>query len=275
MRVPEERRSPNRDREYPAVDSSPVDTRSRARHSASARPAAAGAPERCWRALRCGTAASSAATSRNILNTTVVPDIERQRLHRPQHLAGVHVESHHGIRSGRRAGECIACCNVKRAPSHIERRRYPHTGAGRRQHVFAQRVFADDFRGFGNGVGLPDFFSGAGIECSDKSSERAAGVIRLAGLWFFERRDGHVQASFIQRRRAGDASERMGIRQCLPDYSACRCIERICGAANISEEDRSRAFVRLSLPMVKLLRTAACARKAQCTQPESASSEYT
>ena len=167
-----------------------------------------------------------------------MPDIGRQGLHRPQHLACVHIESHHGIRSGRSTGECIAGCDVKRAPSHIERWRRPYIGAGRRQHVFAQRVFADNFRHFGNGVGLPHFFSGGGIEGGDQSSECAAGVVRLAGLWFFERTDGHVHTSIIQGWSPCDAGERVGIRQCLPDDCARRGIECIRCSTNIAEEDR-------------------------------------
>src|SRR5687768_14430697 len=47
----------------------------------------------------CATANES--TAGNILRTSVVPRVERQRLHRPQHLAVVHVERHYGVRRTR------------------------------------------------------------------------------------------------------------------------------------------------------------------------------
>ena len=79
------------------------------------------------------------------------------------------------------------------------------------------------------------------------AAERAAGVVGLSRLRLFERRDRHVQTSFEQHRRAGDARERMRIGERFPDLLAGAGGERVRGAVDVAEED-GEPRIRLAEP---------------------------
>ncbi len=99
-----------------------------ARHRARPAPAG-GSGRRATGAPRAG----PARTAGNRLRAAVVPDVERQRLHRPQDLARVHVDGHDRVGRLGRSGECVAGAEVQRAAFEIEDRRHPDAGARRRR----------------------------------------------------------------------------------------------------------------------------------------------
>ena len=136
---------------------------------------------------------------------------------RPAWDAGLQVEGHDRIaRVGGRERVSVAGGDVQRAALRVDGRRRPDGSAGRSVELRANGVLLRRPRPFGNRVGLPDLLAGCGIVRDHRSAECAALVFGIDPRALFKRRDRHIYASVVERRRAGHARERMRFGALLP-----------------------------------------------------------
>src|SRR4029077_15661568 len=179
---------------------------------------------------------------RAVLDARAAADEERvgaRRLVPPQNLAGLDVHRDDRIaRLRRRLGVRVAPADVDGAALLVDRRAAPDGRARGRPLRRALRVLPRLHRRLGDRVALPDLIAGRRVERHDAAAEGAAFVGELRGRHFFDRRDRHVQAAVVERRRAGDARERVRVDLLFPDHFTGERVERVDVRFQVADIDR-------------------------------------
>ena len=158
---------------------------------------------------------------------------------RPQRRAGLQVEGHHRVARFRRRGRVrIAGRDVDRVALRIDRRRGPHGRARRPVHLRADGILLRRTRLLRNRVHLPLLLAGRRVVRDERATEGAALVFRVRAGALFERRDGHVEAPVVERRRAGDARERVRLGVVHPDLVAVLRVDGVDVRFHVTEVGR-------------------------------------
>ena len=171
-----------------------------------------------------------------VADTRQVPCVVPGHLLRPFDGAGRETERENGIARGRRGiGIAVAGRHIQQPGFRVDRRRGPDGGAGRPVELRADGVLAGRLRRIENRVDVPHDRAVRRIERRDASPERAALVLRVRAGHLLGRRDRHVEAAGMKRRRPGNPRCGMLVDAPLPDERASGCVNRVNGRVDVAE----------------------------------------